>query len=280
MKQQNRTKILVEVAFMVALATVLSVLKVAELPYGGSVTLASMLPILLISYRHGVLWGLAGGAVHATLQQLLGLSNLMWFTTWQSVVAVILLDYVLAFTLVGLGGVFRRVIRRQHLALAAGAVLVSLLRYACHVLAGATVWAGLSIPTEAALAYSFGYNATYMLPEAIVLVLAAWYLGTLLDFRRETPVRLVREEIAPETGWVSALAGFIGFGVLVADVTMVFGKLQNAETGEFDIAGLTLTPFVESVWLPVLIVTAVGAALVTALLLLRRRRTRENERER
>lgn len=279
MKQQNRTKILVEVAFMVALATVLSVLKVAELPYGGSVTLASMLPILLISYRHGVLWGLAGGAVHATLQQLLGLSNLMWFTTWQSVVAVILLDYVLAFTLVGLGGVFRRVIRRQHLALAAGAVLVSLLRYACHVLAGATVWAGLSIPTEAALAYSFGYNATYMLPEAIVLVLAAWYLGTLLDFRRETPVRLVREEIAPETGWISALAGFIGFGVLVADVTMVFGKLQNAETGEFDIAGLTLTPFVESVWLPVLIVTAVGVALVTALLLLRRRRTRENERE-
>ena len=279
MKQQNRTKILVEVAFMVALATVLSVLKVAELPYGGSVTLASMLPILLISYRHGVLWGLAGGAVHATLQQLLGLSNLMWFTTWQSVVAVILLDYVLAFTLVGLGGVFRRVIRRQHLALAAGAVLVSLLRYACHVLAGATVWAGLSIPTEAALAYSFGYNATYMLPEAIVLVLAAWYLGTLLDFRRETPVRLVREGIAPETGWISALAGFIGFGVLVADVTMVFGKLQNAETGEFDITGLTLTPFVESVWLPVLIVTAVGAALVTALLLLRRRRTRENERE-
>lgn len=276
MKQQNRTKILVEVAFMVALATVLSVLKVAELPYGGSVTLASMLPILLISYRHGVLWGLAGGAVHATLQQLLGLSNLMWFTTWQSVVAVILLDYVLAFTLVGLGGVFRRVIRRQHLALAAGAVLVSLLRYACHVLAGATVWAGLSIPTEAALAYSFGYNATYMLPEAIVLVLAAWYLGTLLDFRRETPVRLVREGIAPETGWISALAGFIGFGVLVADVTMVFGKLQNAETGEFDITGLTLTPFVESVWLPVLIVTAVGAALVTALLLLRRRRTRES----
>ena len=274
--KQSRIRILTECSIMIALAAVLSVIKLVDMPYGGSVTLASMLPILLISYRHGVLWGLAGGAVHATLQQLLGLSNLMWFTTWQSVVAVILLDYVLAFTLVGLGGVFRRVIRRQHLALAAGAVLVSLLRYACHVLAGATVWAGLSIPTEAALAYSFGYNATYMLPEAIVLVLAAWYLGTLLDFRRETPVRLVREEIAPETGWISALAGFIGFGVLVADVTMVFGKQQNAETGEFDITGLTLTPFVESVWLPVLIVTAVGVALVTALLLLRRRRTREN----
>ena len=69
MKQTMHTRKLVEAALLVALATVLSVLKIAELPYGGSITLASMLPILLLSYRHGVRWGLGGGLVFGVLHQ-------------------------------------------------------------------------------------------------------------------------------------------------------------------------------------------------------------------
>ena len=99
---------MVESAVMIALATVLSLLKLAELPAGGSVTFASMLPIVLISYRHGVKYGLAAGTVYGVIQQLLGLKNLSYVTGFASVMAVILLDYVIAFAVLGLGGCFRR----------------------------------------------------------------------------------------------------------------------------------------------------------------------------
>ena len=278
--QTLRTRRLVEASLLIALGTVLSILKVAELPYGGSVTLASMLPIILLSYRHGTLWGLGGGAVYAVLQQLLGLNNLSYFTTWQSVLAIILLDYLLAFTLAGLGGIFRRAVSNQSLALVAGALLVCVLRYACHVISGATVWAGLSIPTEAAVAYSLGYNATYMLPEAIVLAVVAYYLGSVLDFRRDQPVRMVRDRTAsPEVGVLSLLAGFFAVLGVVVDVSLIFSHLQNAESGEFDVTGLVPDVFAESFWLPVVIVSAVCLSVCASLLFVRHRLLAAGERE-
>ena len=264
------TKRLVESALMVAVATALSLFTVAQLPYGGSVTVASMLPIILIAYRHGIGWGLGAGAAYAVLQQLLGLSNLSYFTTWQSIVAIILLDYLLAFTVAGLGGVFRRVIKRQSMALVCGALLASVLRYACHVISGATVWAGLSIPTEAALLYSCGYNATYMLPETIVLLLAAWYLGSVLDFRREQPVRMVSDAgEKASSGWMAVIMA-VGAIVVAADTVLIFHNLQNGETGEFDFSGLAAESFADSCWLPVLVVTAVGVLVIAGLLVARR----------
>lgn len=265
MEHMKKTKALTESALLVALATVLSVLAIAHLPYGGSITLASMLPLLIIAYRHGMAWGLSAGAAFALIQQLLGLSNLSYFTTWQSIVAVVVLDYLLAFTLTGLGGVFRRVIARQSRALVCGALLVCVLRYACHVVAGATVWAGLSIPTEAALLYSLGYNATYMIPETLVLLLAAHYLGSLIDFRRATPVRMAKDENTPATGRNFSLSLPILTAVLIADVVLLFPHAQNPESGAFDLSALFAQGFVDSPWLPVCIVTALGAVLALAL---------------
>lgn len=60
---KNRTLPLVECAIMIALATVLSMVKLAELPYGGSITIASMLPIAIIAYRRGMGWGLGSAFV-------------------------------------------------------------------------------------------------------------------------------------------------------------------------------------------------------------------------
>lgn len=281
MKQTKRTHCMVEAALLVALSTVLSVLKIAELPYGGSITLASMFPILLLSYRHGLAWGLGGGLVHAVLQQLLGLKNLSYFTTWQSVVAIILLDYIVAFTVIGLGGIFRRVTDRQNLALTAGALLVSVLRYLCHVISGATVWAGLSIPDSAAIGYSLIYNATYMIPETVVLVAVAYYLGSLLDFRREQPVRLVQDRSMPaEANLLSLLAGFFAFVGIVVDVSLLFPHLQNAKTGEFDFSGLAVTDgLADSFWLPVILVSAVCALVSVGLLVVRARLLRAARKE-
>ena len=270
MKSTVRTKKMVESALLVAFATVLSLFHIVEMPYGGSVTVASMLPIVLIAYRHGTLWGLGSGAVYAVLQQLLGLKNLSYFTTWQSILAVILLDYALAFIVVGLGGVFRRVIKQQNTALACGSLLVCVLRYVCHVIAGATVWAGLSIPTEAALVYSLGYNATYMIPETIVLALAAYYIGSLLDFRQEQLTRLTSSQ-REENGLPAILAGLFAVIAVAVDASLIFSAMQDPESGAFAPALLFAKPFVKSCWLSVTVVTAVSAALIVALLWMRHR---------
>ena len=233
----SKTRTLVECAILIAIATVLSMFKLVDLPYGGSVTIASMLPIILISYRHGLLWGFGSGLIYGGVQQLLGLNTLSYVTTWQSILAVILLDYIVAFAVIGFAGVFRKM-KSQSSAMILGTLLVCVLRYACHVISGATVWAGLSIPTKAALLYSFAYNATYMIPETIVTVIVAFYLASLIDLRKEQPTRIVRENLSPAASLAKWGGGLALSGMLIFDVASVFAKLQDAETGEFYIQGI------------------------------------------
>ncbi len=259
-KTQSVTLKLCESAIMIALATILSLLKLVELPYGGSITFASMLPILLIAYRHGTAWGLLTGLVHGAMQFILGTGVLSYVTGWKSVMAVILLDYVLAFTLIGFAGVFKKM-KSQRSALALGAFLTGVLRYACHVIAGATVWAGLSIPTASALSYSFVYNATYMLPETIVLCLAAFYIGGVLNFATPRLSPLNKGE-STKPSLLSYIGGAAMLGTLVYDIAAVFSKLQNAESGEFDITGIANVS-----WGSVIAVSAIGFVLATIILI-------------
>lgn len=271
MNTLSKTRKLVECALLIAVATVLSMIKIAEMPYGGSVTLASMLPVILISYRHGLGWGMGSGVAYAVIQQLLGLKSLSYVTTWQSILAVILLDYIVAFAVCGLGGIFRRCLKNQSVALVCGSLFVSVLRYLCHVISGATVWAGISIPTQAAIAYSLVYNATYMLPETIVLMLTAFYIGSMIDFTKDLPVRLKREDSDPTSDMLTAFSGFIGLSALIADVAMIFSHMQDPETGEFNITLLRTESFVGSFWLAVTVITAVGVVAVAAMLIVRRK---------
>ena len=259
--QNKKTLALVESAVMIALATVLSILKIAELPYGGSITLASMLPIAIIAYRRGTGWGISAALVFSVIQQLLGLKNLTYVTTWQSILAVIMLDYIVAFTVIGLAGIFRKAIKNQAVALTLGCVLVSVLRYACHVISGATVWAGLSIPTQAALSYSFVYNATYMIPECIILAISSMYVASLIDFREEKLKRIKRESAAVYSPWISAGAGLIACAAVIFDVASIFQKLQNAKTGTFDITGISAVN-----WSVIIAVTVSGAVIAGLLI--------------
>lgn len=256
----NRVRVMVECAVMIALSTVLSMIKLIDLPYGGSVTIASMLPVIIISYRHGLGWGLGTGLVHAVIQQLLGLSSLQWVSTWQSILAVVLLDYIIAFMVTGLGGIFRHVVKNQATALSLGTLFVCVLRYLCHVITGATVWAGISIPTKAALIYSLGYNATYMLPETIITVIVACYLGATVDFRKTIPTRISADVVSVRSAMYSAIAGLVGVGVIAYDVAMIFSKLQNGETGDFLITGLK-----DVNWMPVVLVTVIGIVVAAIL---------------
>ena len=165
------------------------------------------------------------------------------------------------FAVIGFAGIFRRVVKSQATALTMGCVLACVLRYASHVIAGATVWKGLSIPTQASLGYSFIYNATFMVPETIVLVVAALYLGSTIDFRAEMPTRMRREAAAKGTGWLAPIAGLVVTAAVIYDVAAVFSHLQDAESGEF-----AITQISQVNWLSVIIVT-VAAAVVAAVLL-------------
>ena len=257
-KTISRTRKLVECAILIAIASVLSIIKIIEMPYGGSVTIASMLPIIIIAYKYGAGWGLSSGLIFAVIQQLMGLKNLSYGTSWQAVVAIILLDYIIAFTVAGLGGVFRKKIKNQNTALIMGIILVSLLRYICHVISGATVWAGLSIPTNAALIYSLGYNATYMLPEMIVLIVVGYYLSSMIDLSENGDFKPRNAD--EQKGLVSLpfnIAGGLAITAgLIYDTVAVFSQIQNAETGDFDV---TLLANVS--WIYVAIVSAVAAAV-------------------
>ncbi|MBQ8911952.1 MAG: energy-coupled thiamine transporter ThiT [Clostridia bacterium] len=78
-KRRSAALRLAEGGVMLALATVLSVFKLADLPYGGSITLASLFPIMLVSYRHGLLFGSMTALLYGVIQQLLGLNTLSYF---------------------------------------------------------------------------------------------------------------------------------------------------------------------------------------------------------
>ncbi len=253
-KQQNMLR-LVESGLMLAMATVLSMVKVLDLPYGGSITAFSSLPLLLVAYRHGLWQGLFTAFAHALIQLLLGANTLSYATSAGAAVAIVVLDYLLAFTVLGLGGIFRRQCENQGAALVLGALLTGALRYVLHTIAGCTVWAGLSIPTETALVYSLAYNATYMLPETIVTALGAWYLSKAVDLREAMPTRA--KQTANSGSFVLSLIGKAALLVAaVWDVVEIFRPLQDAETGDFVITNLSLVN-----WLPVGIVTAAGVAV-------------------
>ena len=250
---------LTECGVMVALASILSLIQLGSFPTGGSITLASMLPIAVVAYRHGIKWGLGAAAAASLVQMLLGLSAFSYVTTWQSILAVALLDYVFAFAVYGLSGVFRKAFKKQSTALISGVVLAGFLRYVCHVISGATVWAGLSIPDSAALLYSLSYNATYMIPDTLILALTAGYVATLIDFRRDVPTRAFRENFSKLDAALVGSAGAVLLAAFIYDSVAIFTRLQS-ESGEFDITLLS-----EVSWLTVGIVTA-AAILISAAL--------------
>ncbi len=254
MKENAKVLRLVESALLLALAAVLSLVKLVDLPYGGSITACSALPVLLIGYRHGTLYGLFSGTAYALIQLLLGMSTLSYFSTPVSIIAVIVLDYLLAFAVLGLGGVFRRHLP-QGPSLMGAALLTGLLRYAFHVIAGCTVWAGLSIPDTAALVYSLAYNATYMVPETLVTLLGAWYVSRVLDLRGVRPTRMQPSGAAGRHGWSLAAASVTAV-TLIADIMLIFAHWQDGETGNFSATGLMAVN-----WTAVAAVTALGALL-------------------
>ena len=133
------------------------------MPQGGSLTLASLLPLMLYSYMYGVRKGVMAGAVYGILQ---AVQN-----PWLIHPAQFLLDYPAAFSAIGLAGLFAKIKKLEKLPqiqFAMGAVLASVLRFAAHVLSGVFAFSEYST-LDNVWAYSLGYNV-FVFPDIAITV--------------------------------------------------------------------------------------------------------------
>ncbi len=175
MKRIKNIYTLCECAILLALAVALSFVKFAQLPFDGSITLASMLPICLISIKHGIKWGLGSAFCYSWFQILQG-GVFSYGLTATMLISSLILDYLLAFTVLGLAGVFRK---HGFMGQLSGIVLACALRFFVHFLAGIILWAnyaefvafGIEWVNQPVL-YSICYNGVYMLPDTIITAVA------------------------------------------------------------------------------------------------------------
>ena len=260
-QQVNKTARLTETAIMIAAAAVLSFIKLVDMPFGGSVTLFSMLPIAVISFRYGIGWGSLAGFVNALLQMLFGLKNLTYATSATAVIAIMLLDYIIAFVVIGLAGMFRNRISDNGTALALGTFAACALRYICHVISGCTVWAGVSIPDADGLVYSLAYNATYMVPETVVTVIGAFFAANIFTLTAPSVKRIKMNEKSALTLY-STLPAAAG---IVLAFAMICGMMQG-ESG-FDITLLASAEIWNWISLGAIILIAAIASVIVYMVL-------------
>lgn len=216
MQKTSKTKKLLTSAMMIAIATVLAVVcqlvPFLNLPFGGGFTIASMLPIVLVSYMYGIGWGVGAAFTYAVVQMLLGASTVTAFFmpsddnyagSIGAAIGICLIDYVLAYTVLGLGGVFRKM-KSKTAAIVLGVVLALSLRYIAHIISGYIffgAWADWFFKQEGfyaigntildtfsgkalSLVYAVFYNGLYMIPEIIITAIVAIPVSRIPAVRR------------------------------------------------------------------------------------------------
>lgn len=201
----TKTKRLTESAMLIAIAVVLELVGktiIPPMPFGGQLTLCSMLPMVILSWRHGVRWGLTAGLGYSVIQMALGAGTVTaafqpgYFGDGRLIGNAILMclcDYILAYSLLGLGGCFRNVGKNKSLSLMGGALVATGARYCAHIASGYLLFSGWAewfftqegfpawgaalverlSPEILGLAYSVVYNGMYMVPEMILTAVAA-----------------------------------------------------------------------------------------------------------
>ncbi len=213
-KFSKQTATMVECAIMIALGTILSIIPTPHLPWGGSITIGSMLPLVIIGYRHGLGWSMLSSVIFSFVQMLLGGGTISAAflpgddqMKWYLAVLMVILDYLLAYSLVGLSGLFRNK-EKPSKSLALGALVGTSARFVMHFLSGWILWGawaswffadfdkatggsfGKFVLTHfdgqmLACFYSLFYNALYMIPEIIITVVLAIFIGKIPQISKE-----------------------------------------------------------------------------------------------
>ena len=194
---KKRILCITEGALVIALAYVIELFCVwlngitgvsALLPFGGTITV-SMLPIIYYSYRRGCAWGLGAGFVYSLLQMLPGF-YIPPANTWWALVLCVVLDYLVAFTVVGTAGLFARPFGSYRLAgYCVGAVAVCLIRFVSSFFSGVILWGSYAPEGMNVWIYSLIYNTSYMLPNAILTGIFAVIVCVAIDPQTLRPMK-------------------------------------------------------------------------------------------
>ena len=188
----KKTQVLAESAMMVALS--LAVFLVSEFipwpyAYGGGFSLFGQVPIILVSYRHGIKNGIAASTALAIFEMMMGYKNFTYVTGIVAYLIVAFADYLIAFGCLGLGGMFRgKLGGRQATELALGGAVVCIIRFICHFISGVTVWSGYCPDGMAVAWYSFIYNGSYMAIELVLTVVGLLAVGKMFDMSKKNLV--------------------------------------------------------------------------------------------
>lgn len=207
MKNRNTLRLVTSGVF-IALSSVLSLIIIFKLPYGGSITLLSMLPIMVLGYMYGIKWGLLCGAVYGIVQALLGASMSSAFAglTGFNVVLMVLIDYIVAFAVIGTSGMFKGKIKNDTIAFSVGGAVSGFLRLLAHFISGFILWGSYAewffgvdnmnnafgntiltnfSGTSLAMVYSIIYNGSYMIPEIIITVIGIIAIMNIKPLRKQ-----------------------------------------------------------------------------------------------
>ncbi|MBQ8909437.1 MAG: energy-coupled thiamine transporter ThiT [Oscillospiraceae bacterium] len=207
----SKTKRITESAMLLAMAIVLELISKTFIPeqtFGGQITIVSMLPVLLISYRHGMKWGFVASFTYALLEMALGAKTVSsaflpgFFGDDAMIVnaiAMCLLDYIVAYTVLALAGIFRNRIQKPGVSLMAGSLVALGARYLTHILSGYILFASWAeyyftqdgfpawgaklveslSPVGLGWVYSIVYNGMYMIPEMVFTAIVALVIARI-----------------------------------------------------------------------------------------------------
>lgn len=192
-KNITKTHTLAESAIMVALS--IAIFLVSDLIpwpfliYGGSFSLFGQVPIIIISYRHGIRNGLYASLALAIFEMIMGYKNFVYVTGLAAYLTVALADYIIAFGCLGLGGMFKgKFGGKQSAELALGGTVVSIIRFICHYISGVTIWKSYCPEGMAVELYSLLYNGSYMSVELILTVIGLIAVGKFINLDKKNLV--------------------------------------------------------------------------------------------
>lgn len=187
-----KVRMLAEGALMLALGIALSfVIPFRFLPFGGSITLVSMLPICLFAIKYGILPGFGVAFLFSLFQLMQGIfveGLLGWGLTPGILIACMLLDYIVAYSVLCLAGLWRS---KGVAGWVGGTVFALFLRFVSHFLSGVylfaavgKIWDELDFVASNKYIYSAVYNGSYMLPEIVLTAISAVILFNIPQMRK------------------------------------------------------------------------------------------------
>lgn len=163
-------------AVLVALSTVLSLVKVVDMPLGGSVTLLSMLPVCMISVMYGPAFAILPCFLYGVIQLFIG-NPFGWGLSPVMLIGCIVLDYLLAYGILCTAGIFRS---KGVKGAIFGIILACVLRFVSHFISGFVIFSNLAqfelfgeTFVNHPILYSICYNGLYMLPETVLTAAAS-----------------------------------------------------------------------------------------------------------